>query len=72
MPAIGDPRRGRHVSVLLARWRNDATPSRVTDHHGRRWVVEEVLGHWVRPDFGRSGAAKVAYDIEADRARKRS
>lgn len=65
--AIQDPRRGRHVTVLFAGWRTDASPSRIADHDGQQWVVEEVVDHWRHPDFGRSGAAKVAYGIEAER-----
>lgn len=66
---IRDPRRGRHVTVLFAGWRNDATPSRIADHDGQQWVVEEVLDHWLHPDYGSSGAAKVPYGIEAERWR---
>jgi hypothetical protein len=64
-----DPRRGHHVIVQFAGWRNDATPARISDHEGRQWVIEDITGHWVHPNRHRSGADKVGYGIEAERWR---
>jgi hypothetical protein len=62
-PGVYDPRRGRHVEVLFAGWRQDAKPSRIDDHEGRQWVVER---DWTYPN---SGAGKIPYGIEAERWR---
>jgi hypothetical protein len=66
---IGDPRRGWHVNVLFAGWRQDAKPSRMADDEGRQWVVEQIVGHWEHPNRGVSGAGKVPYGIEVERWR---
>jgi hypothetical protein len=65
---IYDPRRGRHVEVLFAGWRQDAKPSRIDDHEGRQWVVERIVGYWAHPNR-ESGADKIPYGIEAERWR---
>jgi hypothetical protein len=44
------------VKVLFAGWRQDAKPSRIDDHEGRQWVVEQVVGYWTYPN---SGAGKI-------------
>lgn len=64
---IGDPRRGRHVLVTFAGWRNDAKPSRIEDHDGQVWVVEDVTRQWTHPRAGKSGPEKLPYGTEAER-----
>lgn len=50
-------------------WRQDATPGRISDHEGLHWVVAQIVGHWVHPNLGKSGADKVGYGVEAERWR---
>jgi hypothetical protein len=68
MEALGiyDPRRGRHVEVLFAGWRQDATPSRIDDHEGRQWVIERVVGYRAHPNR-ESGTDKIPYGVEVER-----
>lgn len=63
--AVGDPRRGRHVTVTWEGWRG-ARPAAIADHDGRQWTVENIVDHWTHPDR-HSRDAKVPYGVEAER-----
>jgi hypothetical protein len=65
--AIGDPRRGHHVTVQWEGWGHER-PAQLADRAGRRWTVRQVLDHWTHPDR-RSRETKVPYGVEAERWR---